>query len=70
MQKLICGGDFLSKLEIMLKYNIGKDFGNNKYNFDRRVKWCQVWLNLCLNRRPNGLRLWIYEIPRISVMCL
>ena len=38
-------------------YNIGKDFGNSKYdlNIQEYVKWSKGWINECLRvLKPNG----------------
>ena len=48
-------------------YNIGKDFGNNKYNLplNEYIKWSKTWIDLSLNSlTANGI-IYIYGFPEI-----
>lgn len=48
-------------------YNIGKDFGNNKYKepMDEYLKWCDSWLKECIRiLKPTGT-LYIYGFSEI-----
>jgi site-specific DNA-methyltransferase (adenine-specific) len=45
-------------------YNIGKDFGNNKYSLKKEeyIHWCSKWINECLRiLKPNGT-MYIYGL--------
>ena len=48
-------------------YNIGKDFGNNKYKdtMDKYLSWCDKWLKQCIRiLKPRGT-LYIYGFSEI-----
>ena len=48
-------------------YNIGKNFGNNKYNknIESYIKWCNQWINECLRILQDDGTMFIYGFSEI-----
>ena len=48
-------------------YNIGKDFGNNKYKMSlaKYIKWSKEWIGLSLNKLTTNGIIYVYGFPEI-----